>query len=67
VPGGQQVQQVLLPRGEPGDRVAAPLSVEVGLVQVRAQQREDRPVPVGEVQPGPAEKVQPDGPAGPDA
>ena len=67
VPGGDQVQQFLLPRGQPGDRVAAPLGVEVGLVQVRAQQCEDRPVPVGEVRPGPAEKVQPDGPAGPGA
>src|SRR6266487_1538377 len=40
VPGGEQVQQVLLPGGELGVGVAAAFGVEVGLVQVRAQQRE---------------------------
>jgi hypothetical protein len=44
VPGRQQAQQVVLPGGEPGDRVAAPLGVQVGLVQVRTQQHQQRPV-----------------------
>jgi hypothetical protein len=44
VPGGQQAQQVFRPRGQPGNRVAAPFGIEVGLVQVRTQQREDGPV-----------------------
>jgi hypothetical protein len=64
VPGGQQVQQVFLPRGEPGHRMAAPLGIQKGLVQVRAQQREHRPVPFGEIRPGPAVEVQPDGAPG---
>ena len=65
MPGGDQVQQVGLPGGEPGDGVAAPLGVQIGLVQVRAQQREQRPVPLGEIRPGLAEEEHPDGPPGP--
>jgi hypothetical protein len=30
VPGSQQAQQVLLPGGEPGHRVTAPLRVQAG-------------------------------------
>jgi hypothetical protein len=59
------VQQFGLPGGEPGDWVAAPLGVQVGLVQVRAQQCEHRPVALGEIRAGPADEVQPDSPAGP--
>src|SRR5580693_1802805 len=67
VPGGQQAQQLPLPGGEPGDGIAAPLGLQVGLAQVRAQQREHRPVPLGEIRPGPAVEVQPDVPLGPGA
>ena len=56
VPGGDQAQQVFLPGGELGDRVAAAFGVEVGLVQVRAQQHQQRAVTLGEVRPGPADK-----------
>jgi hypothetical protein len=42
--------------------VAAPLGVQVSLMQVRAQQREQRPVALGEIRPGPAVEVQPHGP-----
>ena len=45
--------------------MAAAFGVEVGLVQVRAQQREQRAVTLGEVRPGPAEQKQPQGPPGP--
>ena len=45
--------------------MAAPLGVQVGLMQVRAHQREHRPVALGKVRAGPADEVQPDGPAGP--
>jgi hypothetical protein len=65
VAGGQQAQQVLLPGGEPGNGVAAALGVQVGLVQVRAQQREHRPVTLGEVRPGSAVQLQPQVPPGP--
>ena len=58
VPGGQQAQHVPLPGGEPGDGAAAALVIQICLVQVRAHQREQRPVPVGEVRPGPAEEEQ---------
>jgi hypothetical protein len=64
VPGGDQVQQLGLPGGELGDGVAAPLGIQEGLVQVRAQQREERPVPLGEVRPGLTEEEHPDGPPG---
>jgi hypothetical protein len=64
-PGGNQVQQVLLPGGELGDGVAAAFGVQVGLVQVRAQQGEQRPVALGEVRAGPADKVEPHRPPGP--
>jgi hypothetical protein len=63
VPGGQQAQQVFLACSELGNGVAAALGVQVGLVQVRAQQRKHRPVTLGEVRPGPAERVHSDGPA----
>ena len=53
-----QVQQAGLAGRELQNRVAA-LGVEVGLVKVRAQQREHRPVTLGEVRPGPAAKGQP--------
>ena len=39
--------------------MTAPLGIQVGLVQVRAQQREHCPVTFGEVRPGSAAKVQP--------
>jgi hypothetical protein len=54
-----QVQQAGLAGRELRNRVAAALGVEVGLVKVRAQQREHRPVTLGEVRPGPAAKGQP--------
>jgi hypothetical protein len=44
VPGRQQAQQLVLPGGEPGNRMAAPLGVQAGLIQVRAQQYQQRPV-----------------------
>jgi hypothetical protein len=53
MPGRDQAQEVGLPGGEPGNGVAAPLGIEIGLVQVGAQQGEDRPVAVGEIRPGP--------------
>src|SRR5262249_47867758 len=65
VPGGDQVQQVPVPRGEPGGGVAAALGVEVGLVQVRAQHGEQVAVAFAEVPAGPAEQDQPQGPPGP--
>ena len=43
--------------------MAAVLGIQVGVVQVRAQQREQRPVTLGEAWTGPAEKEQPHGPA----
>jgi hypothetical protein len=49
VPGGEQVQQFPVPRRELRDRVAAPVGVEIGLVQVRAQQGEQRAVCLSEV------------------
>lgn len=67
VPARDQAQQVRLPRGEPGPLGAAALGVQVGLVQVRADQGEQGPVAFGEVRSGKAEQVQPDGPAGPAA
>ena len=45
--------------------MAAAFGVEIALVHVRAQQREHRTVALGEIRPGPAEKEQPQGPAGP--
>jgi hypothetical protein len=65
VPGGDQVQQVFLPGGELGDGVAAVFGVEVGLVQVRAQQHQQRAVTLGKVRPGPAGEDQPRGPPRP--
>src|SRR4029077_1856289 len=65
VPGRNQLQQVPVPRGEPGDGMAAAFGVQVGLVQVRAQQREQRAVTLGEVRAGPAAKIQPHDPPGP--
>jgi hypothetical protein len=59
VPGGDQVQQFPLPDGEPGGWVAAPLGVEVGLVQVRAQHGEQVAFAVGEIRAGPADEDQP--------
>ena len=64
VPGGQQAQQVILAGGEPGDWVAAPFGVQVGLVQVRAQQHQQRPVTLGEVRAGASVKDQPHIPPG---
>ena len=37
--------------------MAAPLGVQVGLVQVRAQEREHRPVTLGEVRSGPGNRA----------
>ena len=37
VPGGDQVQQFLLPRGQSGGGMTAPLGVQVGLVQMGAE------------------------------
>ena len=45
--------------------MAALLGGQVGLVQVRAQQREHPPVPLGKVWPGSAAQVQPYVPLGP--
>jgi hypothetical protein len=39
--------------------VAAALGVEIGLMQVRAQQHQQSPVTLGEVRSGAAEKDQP--------
>jgi hypothetical protein len=60
-----QSQQLLLPRGEPGHRVMSPLGIQVGLVQMRAHQREHRLVTLGGIRPGPAAQVQPRVPPGP--
>ena len=57
VPGGDQVQQFLLPGGEPRGRVAAAFGVEVGLVQVRAQHGEQVAVAFGEIGAGPRRKI----------
>ena len=48
-----------------GDRVAAALGVEVGLVQVRAQHGEQVTLAAGEIRAGPADEDQPQGPPGP--
>jgi hypothetical protein len=56
VPGGEQAQQVPVPGGQRGDRVAAAFGVHIGLVQVRAQQHQQGPVTLGEIRPGPAEE-----------
>ena len=56
VPGGEPAQQVLLPRGEPGSGTTEPFGVEVGLVHMRTQQREQLPVALGEVRARPAEE-----------
>ena len=61
VPGGDQMQQVPVPGGELGDGVTATFGVQVGMVQVGAQQREQRAVALGEVRAGPTEKEQPHG------
>ena len=53
VPGGDQVEQVPVPGGELGDGVTATFGVQVGMVQVGAQQREQRAVALGEVRAGP--------------
>ncbi len=45
--------------------MAAAFGVEIGLVQVRAQQHQQRPVMLGKVGSGPAEEEQPHGPARP--
>jgi len=58
MPSGDQAQQFPLPGGEPGDGVAAAFGVQVGLVQVGAQQR---PVPFGEVRAGPSPEDHADG------
>jgi hypothetical protein len=55
VPGGDQVQQFPLPRGEPGSGVAAAFGVQVSPVQVRTQQGKQGAVALGEVRPGPAD------------
>ncbi len=60
VPGGQQMQQVPVPGGELGHAEAALLGVGVGLMQVRAQEHQQRAVPVGEVRAGSAEQEQAD-------
>jgi hypothetical protein len=46
VPGGEQAQQFPVPTGELRDRAAA-FGVEIGLVQMRAQQYQQRPVMLG--------------------
>jgi len=61
VPGGDQAQQLPLPGGELGRWVAAAFGVQEGLVQVRAQQHQQRPVAFGEVGAGPAPQDQPQG------
>jgi len=63
-PARDQVQQLPVPRGELGDGVAAAFGIEVGLVQVWPQQREQGAVGLGEVGTGPPEEEQPQGPAG---
>jgi hypothetical protein len=56
VPGRDQAQQVILPGGKPGNGVAAPLGIQLGLVQMRPDQREQRPVPLGKSGPGSRKK-----------
>ena len=67
MPGGHQTQQFRLPGSQPGDRVAAALGIQVGLVQVWAQQREHRPVPAAPATTAPAAPATsaPAAPAGP--
>ena len=57
VPGGDQMQQVPVPGGELGDGVTATFGVQVGMVQVGAQQREQRAVALGEVRAGPTRRT----------
>jgi hypothetical protein len=45
--------------------VAAPFGIQVGVVQMGAQQREQRAITLGEVRAGPAEEEQPHGPPTP--
>jgi hypothetical protein len=54
-----------VPGGELGGGAAAAFGVEVGLVQVGAQQGQQCPVALGEVRPGPAAQQQADGAQGP--
>jgi hypothetical protein len=56
VAGCEQAQQVPVPGGELGDRVAAAFGVEIGLVQVRAQQHQQCLVTLGEIATRPTEK-----------
>ena len=56
VPGGDQVQQFPVPGGELRCAATAALRVNIGLVQVGAQQGEQVAVPLGEVRAGPAEE-----------
>src|ERR1700678_1396297 len=65
VPGGDQVQQLLLPGCELGGGVATALGVEVCLVQVRAQYGQQVAMTAGEIRAGPAEEDQPQRPSRP--
>jgi hypothetical protein len=49
VPGGDQAQHLPVTAGKPGHAMAAAFGVEVGLVQLGAQQRQQVPVALGEV------------------
>jgi len=51
MPGGDYPQQFSVPAGELGRACAAAFRVEVGLVQVGAQQGKQRAVVLGEVRP----------------
>ena len=57
--GSDEMQQLPLPGGEVGHGRAASLRVEVRLVEVRAQQREQRPVTLGEFGARASNKEQP--------
>jgi hypothetical protein len=48
-PGGEQVQQFPLPAGQLRFALAAAHCVQVSLVQVRAQQREQPTIALGEI------------------
>ena len=58
-PSGHQAQQFPLAGGQFGGASAALLGLKVGLVQVRAQQREQGTVAFGEVRSWPAGQEQP--------
>jgi len=54
---GDEPQQLALPRGEAGLAAAAAFGIEVGMVQVRAQQRQQCPVALGELPARAAKKI----------